>query len=128
MINQTNDAWFEKSSASRQHMAHCVLRCVENQVPALRAANTGISCYIDSHGIIRDVLQSAEGDTFIANTLKVWVLVPQADMPLTFYTRHGDLFAWSCLIGTGLLLATFGRHPSHAPEEGHSGEVNTSKE
>lgn len=97
LVNQTNDAWFEKSGASRQHLAHCVLRCVENGVPAVRAANTGVSCSIDRNGIVRQVLQNDTGNTFIANSMKVWTMVPGREMPLTWYTRHGDLFGKGCL-------------------------------
>ena len=55
LVNQTNDAWFERSWASRQHMAHCVFRCIENRVPAVRCANNGVSCFIDSNGTIMDL-------------------------------------------------------------------------
>lgn len=104
LINQTNDAWFERSSAPRQHMAHCVFRCVENRVPAVRCANTGVSCYIDDLGNIREVLDDGEGDTFVSGFIVPWVLVPSEAAPLTFYTRHGDVFARSCLAVAALLL------------------------
>lgn len=103
LVNQTNDAWFERSWASRQHMAHCVFRCIENRVPAVRCANNGVSCFIDSNGTINSELKDEMGSTFSQGTLAHWTLVPGEDHPLTFYTRHGDVFAWTC---TGITLAT----------------------
>jgi apolipoprotein N-acyltransferase len=104
LINQTNDAWFERSSAPRQQMAHCVFRCVENRVPALRCANTGVSCYIDDLGEIQEILHDGEGDTFTTGAITPWVLVPSFLSHLTFYTRHGDVFAHSCLAVFAMVL------------------------
>lgn len=101
LINQTNDAWFEQSSASRQHLAHGVFRSVENRVPTVRAANTGVSGHIDEFGVIRSVLADDSGNTFVDGFLKVWVMTPPDRMPLTFYTRHGDVFA---RVSSGLAL------------------------
>ncbi len=98
LINQTNDAWFEQSSASRQHLAHGVFRSVENRVPTVRAANTGISGHIDEFGVIAATLADDTGNTFVEGSLKVWVLTPPEEMALTFYTRRGDLFAWGCVV------------------------------
>lgn len=117
LINQTNDAWFDRpfaeralvlrSSASRQHMAQCVLRCVENRVPALRVGNTGVTCSVDAFGRLLDVLQSADGGTTFAGWSVNEVRVPGHDHPPTFYTRHGDwagqagaavAIVWTCAI------------------------------
>lgn len=104
LINQTNDAWFEHSSASRQHMAHCVFRCIENRVPAVRCANNGVSCFIDSKGNVLRELSDEAGSTFSQGVLSHWTFVPKSDHSKTFYTRHGDAFAWVC---TGVTLGTF---------------------
>ncbi len=104
LINQTNDAWFEESAAPRQHMAHCVFRCVEHRVPAVRAANTGVSCFIDRFGTIQAELTDESGRSFFHGALSHWVRVPKEDRPLTFYTRHGDIFACACSILFGVML------------------------
>ena len=101
LVNQTNDAWFERSSAARQHMAHCVFRCVEHRVPAVRSANTGVSCMIDHLGVIRSEWKDAMGDPFGPGWLDGWVLVPLEGSPPTFYTKYGDVFAGSCM-GVGI--------------------------
>lgn len=99
LINQTNDAWFEGSSSAEQHMSHCVFRCVENRVPAVRCANMGVTCFIDRSGMIDrmtlDLLGEGGGD--LAEYRVDEVEVPGAEMPLTFYARCGDFaFALPC--------------------------------
>ncbi|MFH1476694.1 MAG: apolipoprotein N-acyltransferase [Verrucomicrobiota bacterium] len=108
LINQTNDAWFDPSWASRQHMAQCVFRCVENRVSAVRATNTGITCVIDRCGRIVRRLGRAQGSLPPPDYLTHAVALPPADMPLTFFTRHGDVLGLSCAAFTLVLLAGMG--------------------
>ncbi|MBU1908755.1 MAG: apolipoprotein N-acyltransferase, partial [Verrucomicrobia bacterium] len=110
LFNQTNDAWFDPGWASKQHMIQCIFRCVENAVPAVRSANTGISCFIDRRGRVHDVLDDGNGFTRVMGLRAAEVRVPSEDMPLTFYTRHGDRFAQACL-GTAVLALFFALRP-----------------
>jgi len=105
LVNQTNDAWFDGSAAAVQHMAHCVFRCVENRVPAVRSANTGVTCFIDSLGRIVKVLEQDGSKTCFPGLALDSVTVPPADMDLTFYTLNGDgAFALPCGIAAALVL------------------------
>jgi apolipoprotein N-acyltransferase len=50
IINVTNDGWFGRSTGPWQHLAQARLRSIEQGLPMIRAANTGISAVIDPYG------------------------------------------------------------------------------
>lgn len=106
LINQTNVAWFRTSPASQQHLTHSVFRAVENRVPLVRAANTGVSGGIDRFGRLHNILTDGDGNTFISG----FAIVPVKPAPLsqsqTFYTRYGDWFG-----GLGIVVAGFAASP-----------------
>lgn len=96
MTTVTNDAWFGRTSAPYQHFAMAVLRAVENRVPVARAANTGISGFIDSNGRILE-----RSDIFIKTHLTSTVIPGRKK---TFYTRYGDIFAYACVLISVVIL------------------------
>jgi len=102
MTTITNDAWFGRSAAPYQHFAMAVFRAVENRVPVARAANTGVSGFIDSRGRVL-----AATDIFTEAFL-VAGLVP-ASGSRTFYTRYGDVFAWMCVATILVIVAFIGK-------------------
>jgi apolipoprotein N-acyltransferase len=92
MTTVTNDAWFGRTAAPYQHFSMAVFRAVENRVPVARAANTGVSGFIDAQGrilgtteIFRDAHDTKE---LIAGGIR------------TFYTDWGDVFAYLCSLAT----------------------------
>jgi apolipoprotein N-acyltransferase len=89
LVSQTNDAWFGRTSAAYQHFSMGVFRAVENRRSLVRAANTGISGYIDPTGKIQE-------QTDLFEDAAVALPVALMDIP-ALYTRVGDLFAQICL-------------------------------
>jgi apolipoprotein N-acyltransferase len=73
----------------------------------VRAANTGVTCFVNQSGRITQVLQDESGSTFTEGVLTGEINVP-TEHELTFYARHGDLFAKSCAVITlvAILVAT----------------------
>jgi len=95
LVDMTNDGWFQHSAGSHQHLANAIFRCTENRRPMLRAANTGVTCFINQFGRITQELQDENGSTFTEGVLSGDIKVP-TEHELTFYTRHGELFAKLC--------------------------------
>jgi len=104
LVNVTNDGWFLHSAGSRQHLASAVFRCVETRLPMVRAANTGVTCFINEFGKVTQMLVDENGSPFTEGTLTGQVAIV-ANPELTFYTRHGELLAHACVGVTVLALA-----------------------
>ena len=105
LINITNDAWFGRTSAPYQHMQCSVFRAVENRVNVVRAANTGISCFIDQKGKVTDMVESGGQPLFVDG-------IRTCDITLTptrtFYTVYGDVFTYLCIFYAFLYLVSLG--------------------
>jgi len=97
MVNITNDAWFGNTSGPYQHFAMAIFRAVENRKPVIRAANTGISGFIDSSGKIisqTGIFQK----TVLTEDLRT-------DSTITLYAKFGDLFSYACIVFSVIVLA-----------------------
>jgi apolipoprotein N-acyltransferase len=101
MVTITNDAWFGDTAGPYQHFSMAVLRAVENRKPVVRAANTGISGFIDSNG---KILSSTPLSVRVVLTGDILT-----DGTRSFYSRYGDLFAYLCIIVTVLLCVNLKR-------------------
>lgn len=101
LVNQTNDAWFDPSAQSEQHLAHAVFRCVENRIPMARCCNTGVTCTIDAYGNIDRNNLDVRTKGFTIGEMN-----PRpAGLEKTFYTRYGPAFAKiSVLAGATVLF------------------------
>src|SRR5438105_13280521 len=107
LVDITNDAWFLHSAGSHQHLANAIFRCVETRPRMGRAANTGVTCFIDEFGRVTQELRDGTGSTFTEGVLTGQVKVP-TEHELTFYTRHGELFAKFCALVTVIAIVAVG--------------------
>lgn len=92
----TNDGWWGNTPGYKQHMSYARLRAVETRRWVARSANTGISCFIDPMGTVRDYRPWDKADA-----LKLAI---PAETVKTFYVRHGDLLSRVALIISGFLI------------------------
>ena len=104
LVDVTNDGWFLHSAGSHQHLANAIFRCVETRRPMVRAANTSVTCFVNELGRVTQILRDDTGSTFTEGVLTGEVNVPR-DRQLTFYARHGELFAKCCAAVTLLAIA-----------------------
>jgi apolipoprotein N-acyltransferase len=95
LVDVTNDGWFQHSAGSHQHLANAIFRCVETRRPMLRAANTGVTCFVNQFGRVTQMLRDETGSTFTEGVLTGEINLP-TEYELTFYVRHGELFAKLC--------------------------------
>lgn len=112
LVNVTNDGWFFDSAQPTQHFHNAMFRCIEYRRPMIRAANTGVSGFIDTRGSVFDrrspeafprILRDEEsGSTFIRGSLPGNLEV-DLNPPTTLYARFGDAFS----IGLGAIAAFF---------------------
>ncbi|MFL6352025.1 MAG: apolipoprotein N-acyltransferase [Bryobacteraceae bacterium] len=96
LVNLSNDAYFGRSEAREQHLLLVRMRAVENRRFILRATNDGLSAVIDPAGKVIHRLPPYQE---LAARVQYGSV-----QTTTFYARHGDWFAWTCLM-SGLLLA-----------------------
>jgi len=84
LLNLTNDAWFGVSTGPFQHFAATQLRAVEEGIPLVRVANTGISGVMDAYG--RVIVQ-----TKLEEQIAVDTVLPKALEKPTWFARHGNV-------------------------------------
>jgi apolipoprotein N-acyltransferase len=104
LVNVTNDAWFGDTVAPHQHLAMARMRCVEFRRPMVRAANSGISAFIDADGGV-----AASLGLFRRGVLVAAVRPATGE---TVYAKTGEIFGISCSILT-LLAFIFPLRGSH---------------
>jgi apolipoprotein N-acyltransferase len=97
LVNMTNDAWFGRSSAAYQHAQASIFRAVENRINVLRAANTGLSCFIDQKGRITTSVSDKGKDLFVSGYKVSEIILSRAR---TVYSVYGDIFAYACMLLT----------------------------
>jgi len=95
LVNITNDAWFKYSSAPYQHVQNSIFRAVENRVNVVRAANTGVSCFINQKGEVVAAVGSGDENIFVDGFVTYDIVLTNVK---TFYTLYGDVFAFACML------------------------------
>jgi apolipoprotein N-acyltransferase len=101
LVNLTNDAWFGPTPTPVQHLALATFRAVEHRTWLVRAANSGISAIVAPDGhVVRSSALFTRG--VLAGSFS-----PRTTT--TFYTRFGDLFAWSAVGVTAAALVPLPR-------------------
>lgn len=95
LLNITNDAWFGTSAGPHQHFASARLRAVEEGLPVVRAANTGISGVIDAYGRVVARLGLDRAGTVDSK-------LPVAAPVRTFFAQYGNIVP-----GFGVILMFF---------------------
>jgi apolipoprotein N-acyltransferase len=100
LVTITNDAWYDGTSAPRQHLNQARLRAVETDRYLLRAATTGISAFVDPTGrIVEEIPMNRQGIIYARF---------QPRHTTTLYVRLGDWFAWvACFIVLAAVLRPF---------------------
>ena len=100
LVNISNDGWYGDSGAWAQHLNQARMRAVENNRWLLRDTNTGLTASIDPYGRIVARLE---------RKTRAALPAPYALTKVTtFYSRHGDWFAYLCaIISIGALVARF---------------------
>jgi apolipoprotein N-acyltransferase len=103
LLNISNDGWYGDSGAWAQHLQQTQMRAIENDRWLLAGTNTGMTASVDPYGRI-----VAATPRKIRTTLAApYALISGT----TFYTRHGDWFAYLCaIISAGALLQRFVFH------------------
>lgn len=105
MLQITNDAWFGTLTGPFQHFAQARLRSIEQGLPLIRVANTGVTAVVDAHGRVSASLPfgtMAALDTTIPGAL-----------PPTPFSRWGDLPVLLLLAGLALLAMARRRTAAH---------------
>jgi apolipoprotein N-acyltransferase len=100
LLGITNDAWYGRTGAPYQFLAITVLRAAENRLWLARAANTGVSAFIDARGRVVQETPIFERGLLVQD-------LPLRPAPVggSFYARRGDVFAWSCWFGVAIAAA-----------------------
>jgi apolipoprotein N-acyltransferase len=100
LVNISNDGWYGDSGAYAQHLNQTRMRAIENNRWLLSATDTGVTASIDPLGRVRAHIPRKQRTALVAPYAPVSVT--------TFYTHHGDWFAYVCaIISLGALLSRF---------------------
>jgi apolipoprotein N-acyltransferase len=101
LVNISDDGWYGDTSAPWQHLNMARMRAIENRRWILRDTNNGITAAIDPYGRVRQSIPRHQTDALPAQY--------GFRDDITFYTAHGDVFAWICVLLSLVVVAWSGR-------------------
>jgi len=96
LVNISDDAWYGDTSAPWQHLNMVRMRAIENRRWLLRATNNGVTAVIDPYGRVRQSIPRHQVDALPAQY--------GFRDDVTFYSAHGDIFAWLCMLASIAIL------------------------
>ena len=97
LVNISDDGWYGDTSAPWQHLNMARMRAIENRRWLLRDTNNGVTAVIDPYGRVRQSIPRHQIDALPAQY--------GFRDDITFYTDHGDVFAWLCVLLSVIVLA-----------------------
>ena len=101
LVNISDDGWYGDTSAPWQHLNMARMRAIENRRWILRDTNNGITAVIDPYGRVRQSIPRHAVDALPAGY--------SFRSDVTFYTAHGDVFGWLCVLLSFVVVAWAGR-------------------
>jgi len=90
LVNISDDGWYGDTSAPWQHFNEARMRAIENRRWILRDTNNGVTAVIDPYGRVRQSIPRHQTDALPAQ------FGYRSDV--TFYSAHGDVFGWACVL------------------------------
>jgi len=106
LVNISDDGWYGDTSAPWQHLNMARMRAIENRRWILRDTNTGVTAVIDPYGRVRQSIPRHQADALPAQY--------GFRDDVTFYTAHGDVFGWLCVLLAVLAMVIALRHSRRA--------------
>jgi apolipoprotein N-acyltransferase len=110
-VNLSDDGWYGDTSAPWQHLNMARMRAIENRRWLLRDTNNGVTASIDPYGRVRQSIPRHHVDA-----LPAWFAFRD---DITFYTAHGDVFAWLCVALSCAVVGWAGKGRTMESREGN---------
>ena len=108
LVNISDDGWYGDTSAPWQHLNMARMRAIENRRWLLRDTNNGITAAIDPYGRVRQSIPRHQADAL--------PVLYGFRSDVTFYSAHGDVFAWLCaILSIGVVMGSINRLQKSAP-------------
>jgi apolipoprotein N-acyltransferase len=107
LVNISDDGWYGDTSAPWQHLNMARMRAIENRRWILRDTNNGVTAVIDPYGRVRQSIPRHKTDALPAEY--------GFRDDVTFYTAHGDVFGWVCVLLSLGIVGWAGRRTLRQP-------------